>query len=196
MKNPICFIILICITFLSFINCSKTTNYERGILTETGFESKYLNIRFTLPEGFLMATEEDMRTIMGIGSEVTGIDSNIANLTTVYEMMVSAPIGIPNVSLMAEKLLLSNMTVEQYFDSLKKILSNVETLNYEFDNQITSIEIAGQTYKQLSTSLPNFNIFQNYIFRKKGNRMIGFITIHSLDTKQDLEFLMSRFYKF
>jgi hypothetical protein len=195
MKRILNMVIVVCFAFLPLINCSKASDYERGLLTETSFESKYLDIRFNLPEGFVMATEEDMLQMMGIGTDIAGVNKKIVKLTTVYEMMASAAIGYPNVIVMVEKLLLSNITTEQYFDALKTGLLKVNTMNYEVDDQITSVEIAGYNYKQLSASLPSSNIFQNYIFRKQGSRMIGFINTYSLDTKQELETLMNGFSK-
>jgi hypothetical protein len=195
MKKILNMVIVVCISFLPLINCSKTSDYERGILTETSFESKYLDIRFILPEEFVMATEEDMLQMMGIGADITGVNKEIVKLTTVYEMMASSVIGYPNVIIMVEKPLLSNITTEQYFDALKNGLLKVTTLDYKVDDQITSVDLAGYNYKQLSASLPSSNIIQNYIFRKQGNRMIGFITTYSSDTKQELEILMNGFSK-
>ncbi|MCL2411607.1 MAG: hypothetical protein FWC97_08195 [Treponema sp.] len=193
MKKILYMGIVVCIAFLTLVNCGRASGYERGILTETGFESKYLDIRFTLPEGFIMATEEDMRLMMGIGADITGANTNFVNMTTVYEMMASAPVGLPNVILMVERLILSNITTEQYFDILKNNLSDIDTIDYEFGDQITSVEIAGQIYKQLSASIPGWDVFQNYTFRRQGNRMVGFITTYSLDTKEELEILMNGF---
>jgi hypothetical protein len=188
-------IMAVCIAFLLLTNCSKSSDYERGILTETSFESKYLDIKFTLPEGFVMATEEDMLQMMGIGADITKVNKKIIELTTVYEMMASAAVGYPNVSVMVEKPLLSNITIEQYFDVLKKNLLKVKNMDFVIDDQITSVEIAGYNYKQVSASLSGSSVLQNYIFRKQGGRMIGFIITYTSDTEQELDILMSGFSK-
>jgi hypothetical protein len=195
MKRILNTVMAVCVVFLSLISCGKTSDYERGILTETSFESKYLDIRYTLPEGFVMATEEDLLQLMGIGTSITGVNKKIIELTTVYEMMASAAIGYPNVSIIVEKPLLSNLTIEQYFNILKTNLLKIKTMDYEFDDQVTSVELAGYDYKQLSARLPSSNVFQNYLYRKQGGRMIGIITTYSLDTKQELEILMNGFSK-
>ena len=195
MKRIINMVMVACIAFLSLSNCSKTSDYERGILTETSFESKYLDIRFTLPEGFVMATEEDMLRMMGIGADITKANKKIVELTTVYEMMASAATGYPNVIVMVEKAPFFNITIEQFLDAFKQNLLDVKTMDYVIDDQITSVEVAGYDYKQLTVSLPSLNLFQNYIVRKKDNRMIAFITTYSLETKQELEILMNGFSK-
>jgi hypothetical protein len=195
MKRILNMVMAVCFVFLSLISCDKNSDYKRGTLTENSFESKYLDIKFTLPQGFLMATEEDILQMMGIGADITGANKKILELTTVYEMMASAATGAPNVILMIEKPLLSSITIEQYFDAVKKGLLKVDSLDYAIDDQITSVEVAGYSYKQMTAGLPSLNILQNYIFRKQGGRMIGFITTYSLETKQDLDILMGGFSK-
>jgi len=198
MKRIIFTSILVCIAFLILISCGKGSAYERGIITETGFESKYLNLKFDLPQGFVMASDEEMLEIMKIGNEAletSKLEVNFANLTTVYEMMASAPIGFPNVSLMVEKLIISGITTDKYSAALRKTLAGVSAVNYVIGDDITTVEIAGQSYKQLSASLPDFGIIQNYIFRKSGNRMISFITTYTPDTNQEMKMLMDGFSK-
>jgi len=198
MKKIIFVSIMICTALLTLVNCGKTSAYERGILTETSFESKFLDIKFDLPQGFVMATEEDMLQIMNIGLET--MDKNkmvvdFAKLTTVYEMMASSPMGFPNVSVMVERLILSSLSTDQYLEALKANLLNVSAIDYEISDKFIEVEIAGQTYKQLSAVLSGLNVFQNYIFRKQGNRMAGFITTYTLDTGEEMDLLMSGFSK-
>ena len=198
MKRIIFTATLTFIVLFSFVNCDKISSYERGIITETSYESKYLNLRFDLPQGFEMASEEKMLEIMNIGSEI--VDNNklavkIAKLTTIYEMMVSAPIGYPNLSIMVEKPILSSITIEQYLNFLKTNLLKLEKFKYEIREQITSAKIAGQSYKKLTTFLSDFNIIQDYIVRKQGNRIICFIITYTSDSEKEMELLIDGFTK-
>ena len=175
--------------------------YEKGVLTETDFESRYLDLRFSIPEGFIMATQDDINDLMDLGADVAGFDEKLvdfASLVNVYEMMASASSGSPNVIVMTEKIPLSNMTVEQYLDALKTQLSKVNEMNYEYDDDITSIEIAGQSYKQLTTTTGAYgqNLTQKYNVRKIDKRMLLFITTSTPDTEEELAVLMNRFEKF
>jgi hypothetical protein len=178
---------------------AKSSNeYEKGSFDETSFESKYLNLRFTLPDGFVMATEEDINNMMNLGADVMGLNKKIvdyASLTTVYEMMASAPSGLPNVIVGVEKLQLSNITLDQYFDALKTQLANLPEMNYEFSGDIASLEIAGQSYKQLTATLnmADQSITQRYIARKNDNRMVFFITTGDPDTEKELSTLIAGF---
>jgi len=171
--------------------------YERGILTDTGYESRYLGLRFTAPAGYIMVTDEELMALMGLGAEYLDIDQktlDYALLTTVYEMMVTAPSGSPNVNLLVEKLPFRNITVEQYFDAVKPQL--VE-FGYEvFD--LPSVEIAGQTYQQLGSSLDMFGttLLQRYMTRKIDDRMVSFIASATPDKEEALSALMGAFKKY
>jgi hypothetical protein len=195
MKRILNMVMAVCFVLLPLIGCSKNSDYKRGTLTENSFESKYLDIKFTLPEGFLMATEEDMLRMMGISADITGVNKKIIELTTVYEMMASTFIGYPNVIVMVEKPLLSNITMEQYFEAVKTSLLALDNMDYVIDDEITSVEIAGYDYKQMTANLPISGVYQNYMFRKQGGRMIGFITTYTLNTVQELDILMGGFSK-
>jgi len=188
-------------TSSSSSSSSSSSGYEKGTLSATDFESEYLDLRFTLPDGFVMATEEDMYDMMGIGAELMDISPALvdyANLVTVYEMMASVPTGTTNVILMTEKLPLRNITVEQYFDSVKSQLQNVDTIKYEINDEITSVEIAGSTYSQITASgnISGYTLIQKYMFRKIDNRMVGFIATTTSDEEATLDTLMAGFSPF
>jgi len=172
--------------------------YTKGTLTDTSFESRFLNLRFDLPDGFIMATEEDMAELMNIGAETFGIESeavDYALISTVYEMMATAPLGAPNVILIAEKLVFRNMTEEQYLNALKAQLSEVPGVDYTFPGDTESVVIAGETYSKLVTELSAHGqtMYQDYIFRRLGDRMIGFIVTFTAETREDMKALMSNF---
>lgn len=176
---------------------SQNTDYTKGVMTETGFESEYLNLKFTLPEGFVMATEEEINSMMDIGADAMGLDGtsvDYTKLSTVYEMMAVGSTGVPNVSLAVEKLALSNMTVDQYLDALKSQLSNLSNVNYEF-RDITSVEIAGQEYKKLDmkVELNGGTMLQSYILRKDNDRMVAFVTTNLEGNEEELNALMAAF---
>ena len=204
--------IILCAAFLfacqsvenPFTPGSKT--YEKGVLTETSFESEYLDLRFTAPDGYIMATQEDMDELIDFGGETTYVDGNKLNLdyakaATVYEMMVSAPVGYPNVFVLVEKLLLSNMSVDQYLDSLKDQLLNVDSLDYMISDERVSVKVAGENYTQLSTvihypNMPGLEVIQNYLVRKIDNRVLCFIVTYTANTKDKTDTLLTFFTKY
>ena len=216
MKKNIAIAFVLCVLLTLFAGCgnnssespenetqnneqeSETLSYERGILTETGYESQYLDIKFTVPEGFVMATEEDILGMMQVGVEIMDLDKDTidySSLTTVYEMMVSSASGSPNVALLTEKLM-SNVTVEQYLDIVKSQLADVP-MNYEFGD-VTSVEIAGESYQQIvaSAEIKGTAFLQKYIVRKFDDRMVCFVVTNTSETEKELDTLMKAFTKY
>ena len=177
---------------------SSSNEYEKGTFTETEFSSEYLSLRFSLPEGFVMATEEEINEMMGLGADALGIDSALveyAELTTVYEMTAISVDGSTNVIVFSEKLGLRNITVEQYFTALKAQLQEMPNAEYIIDDEIITVEIAGKAYEQMtaSTSAYGVDMVQQYMMRKIDNRMVGVVTTCTPDTEDILNTLMEGF---
>jgi len=208
MKKIIDVIICLCASLIILEGCNQISNvkpyietaYEKGKMTAEGFESKYMDLRFTVPENYIMATDEDINSMMNIGADFIGLDEKVvdyAKLTTVYEMAVSASIGSPNIIVMTEKLMLSNMTLEQYFENLKRQLSNLE-VDIEIIGDKESIEIAGENYQKMDSivSMYGQSMKQSYILRKIDNRVVGFVTTSTFETEEELNGLLRNFTKF
>lgn len=178
-------------------NGKKT--YQKGTLTTTDFQSEYLGLKFTAPEGYIMATEEDIDSLIQFSAETIYTDASQATIdyamaNTVYEMMVSAPIGVPNTVVTVEKLSLSNMTEEQYIEELKLEILKAEGVDYSFGT-ISSVKIAGQSYSNLTATFQSGGVegFQDYYIRKIDNRMVGIIITYTEDTRTDMETLLAAF---
>ena len=191
-------VLTVCVLLVFLAGCKGAQDnqieYEKGILSSTGFESEYLNLRFEVPDGFIMATEEEIFGMMSFGADAVGVDRksiDYARITTVYEMMVSAPEGTPNIIVMVEKLPQDNITLEQYFDA---VLTQLSGLNYQF-GEITSIELLGQSYQQLiSTHEMNGRaLSQKYMLRLIDDRVVGFIATSTPDTEDELDTLIQAF---
>ena len=92
------------------------TPYEKGTITETDYQSEWLNLKFTPPETVVMNTEEELESVMRQGQSTLEKSSGMelgedALSGTVYEMMASSFSGFHNVSLVVEDASLENMTV-------------------------------------------------------------------------------------
>ena len=106
---------------------TKETPYEKGTITDTDFQSEWLNLKFTPPETVVMNTEKELQSVMKQGQstleESSGVELGEDALSgTVYEMMASSVSGFPNVSLVVEDAALENMTVDQYFLAAQQML--------------------------------------------------------------------------
>ena len=73
---------------------TSDTPYEKGTITDTDFQSEWLNLKFTPPETVVMNTEEELQSVMKQGQttleESSGVELGDDALSgTVYEMMAS-----------------------------------------------------------------------------------------------------------
>jgi len=158
------------------ITTVDTDKYVKGILTDTGFESAYLNLRFTLPDGYVMGPNDSS-----------------------YEMLASTPSGSPNVSVIAEKLTSSAVTEEQYIETVKSQSKNLNgEISYTFDNETTAVELAGENYIKLSAEAyyGDAELMKDILMRKIDNRMVLITFSYTADTSDEMEALMACFTEF
>lgn len=179
------------------------TTYEKGVLTETGFESEWMNLRFTKPEGIIMVSQEELDTMMEQTAQwMFGEDANekldYAALTTVTEMMAKNPEG-SNVIVQVEKLslLYMFMTEEDYIAAVVENLRNTNAgLEVLTDETVYTVEIGGEEYTGLSTAVNYGNdsyVYQEIIVRKKEGRMISLVVSYNDATVENARNLLESF---
>ncbi len=169
-------------------NDTKVEAYVPGTTTETGYSSDYLALEF-IPKGtMVMSTEDELYEAMGIGAEFVGIDKKTYDWETVgnaYEMMATDIITGSNVIVLAEKLALKNVTMDQYIEALRVQFKNVESMTVTFDS-VNEVTFAGQTYTRIdaTTVVNGMNIKQVMLLRKVEDRMFG-ITVTAMNEGDD-----------
>ena len=154
-------------------DASQDTPYEKGTISDTDFQSAWLNLKFTPPETVVMNTEEELQSVMQQGQstleEASGAElSENALSGTVYEMMASSISGFPNVSVVVEDAALENMTVDQYFLAAQQMLDATQ-MGYTY-SEVTDTQIAGQDFRVMGTSVTinDYEVLQKYCTRKQG----------------------------
>ena len=129
--------------------------YARGVLTETGYESEYLGLRFEMPEGFEM-WDEAILTMRNAGYEydVDPATIDYSKLESVHEMGCWADDG-SNVYLTSELPESTETTAEQHIEMLIR-----ETTGDGYDyfslvvmGEPATIQIAGETYSTRTISI-------------------------------------------
>lgn len=156
----------------------KQKSYVKGNLTESSFESEYLNLKYTLPENFVMSTTEEMLEMSDLGAEISEIDLKkyeYSKALLVYEMMAVDVTGTQNVMVVSEKLASSNITVDKYISGLKSQFKNLKEMDYKINEEVITKEIAGHTYSVLSMSAMGGIVLQEYHVRIEDGRAIAII---------------------
>ncbi len=173
--------------------------YVKGTLTADSMVSNYLNLRFDVPQGYVMATEEEIDQMVVFAGETIYTDADkqkldYAKASTVYEMFVQSPTGLPNISVCVEKTM-ANLTASMYLDALKSQLLSIDSMEYTVGDGVASASLAGQDYKVMTASVTynDVEMIQEYYVRKQDDRIVGIIVTYSQDTAADKDALLSAF---
>lgn len=162
--------------------------YEKGQYTDTGYESEFLGFRYTTPDGYTLASEEELVSMMGItldamGDDVTEAQKKYAELATVFEMMVSDPTGGCNMNMTIDKQV---MSVDKYVATLREQVKSISSMDIEINDAEEDVTIAGTTYRKLTASASMYGITMNqeYYVAKVGDRMVS-MAVTYLDGMED-----------
>jgi len=160
-----------------------TDSYVKGIITENGFESEWMGLKFTKPATVIMATQEEMDAVMlqvlqllyGENAEAM---FDYATMASVNEMQATWLAGSPVVQIMVEKLPMAGWTETSYLSAVAANLnatSQTSGLIYTIDENLYSLELAGQEFIGMETSVDigaGNIIYQDYLVKEKDSRMI------------------------
>ena len=149
----------------SYNNHAEEENkaYEKGILTESTYESEFIGVRYRKHEGWTLKSEDELNATLGH-------DAN-----TVWEMQAIAYDG-SNVIIGIEKLPTRNISMDDYIFALEKNTNNNSQVQVsDFKKEGTHI-IAGEEYQALSfkTAVNGATIDQWFYCRKIDSHMIVF----------------------
>ena len=165
------------------------TPYEKGTITETDYQSEWLNLKYT---------EEELESVMRQGQstleESSGMELGEDALSgTVYEMMASSVSGFPNVSLVVEDASLENMTVDQYFLAAQQMLDATQ-MGYTY-SEVTDAQIGGQDFRVMETSVTinDYEVLQKYCTRKQGGKFVSIILSYTADTQTEADEVLAAF---
>lgn len=206
MNKRIGVIALAVLTLLSVTACGGGAKYSKGTLTDTGFESEWMGIRFSAPEGYVVATQEELDNFISMGQDYVeaAYEENgkkvidYTELTTVYELMTYLPdannlgAGDPNLSLAAEK---TTLSTDKYMEALQ---SQMETLFSGVPitwGDTVSAKVGGLDCDRYTATMDYgvAKMNQSYYITKKDNRVIYFIVSYTPEHEGDVDTLMNAF---
>ena len=191
MKKIILLVILSCI--LSSCNAVRdavenvvTGDYVMGIVSGNSWSSEWLGLRFTAPSNFVMATQEELVEISQIGMEMSNLDAatiNWAEVAVAFEMMAMTGDAMTSVSVLTERVLLRNLTIEQYLDASIQGFVEATGWQLDFNDDLGTMDFIGMEWHTATAtvSIPGTGLewTYRYIVRRFDNRM-AFIQIYSL----------------
>lgn len=137
------------------------------------YKNSFLGIAYNKPEDWTRYSDEQIKEVMNLGSELidaSSLSKKLAELTSVTYMMSSGTDG-SNVILMSERNLTS-MSGKSYAERLKTQLENFEGLSYELSNVKTET-IDGKELITLEASVQN--IKQKYYVYEVDKHIVSLI---------------------
>ncbi|QSX05728.1 hypothetical protein JYG23_13840 [Sedimentibacter sp. zth1] len=178
-------------------NASKA-EFETGNFDGMVFTNEWANMKFTFPEGSVIATQEEIDAVMKQGNaSIYGNDEKAqetvkkaVDLKIVYDFMVANPSQFPSYQLMYENLALtiggSKYTEKQYLEeSMKPVLAN-ENLGYKIVDEGTK-KLAGKDFYYYDLSAYNGAAFQTMYCHKLDDRMIIFTVTYAPGQEQTVQ---------
>ena len=157
--------------------CGGGAAYTPGTFTETGYETEFLGFRFTTPDGFVLATSEELTQLMGMtmdamseSGDINEVQKKYAELTSIYELMVTDATGVANANIILEK---TNVPLNSYVEILKGQFEEMAAMNITMTGE-EEVDFAGATYTKLSADVEasGIKMYQDYYLRKVNGYMM------------------------
>ena len=179
-------LLLTCVLVIA-TGCGKSENeISLGSWDGNTYKNEFLNVTYNKPEDWTRYTDEQIKDVMNLGSELTDastLSKKLAELTSVTYMMSSGVDG-SNVILMSEKNL-TNISGETYAGKLKTQLENLDNLSYQLSD-VKKETIDGKEFVTLEASVQN--IKQKYYIYKLDKHIVSLIvTVVSDDVNSVIE---------
>ena len=175
--------------------------YVRGEWVDQVYTNDYLGFSFTLPEGWVSASDEELYSMLDTATEEAlsedmkeQYDKAVENATSFYDFAVfnlltgeSIMLTIEDLSKTVGAILL---TEDLYLDALETNLSNVEGIDYEIMGREDSRLKFGQ-FRVLNMNIQDV-MTQKYYVLKDGKYMISFVFAYLNDKHEGVDSILSQ----
>lgn len=165
---------------------SDAGTLERGLWEDGVYTSDFAGIRFTLPEGWLSASDEEIASLMGLGTElmVEGgqpITQELVELRTLTDMMASNPAIGTNVIITFENMGLvpggSQIDATGYLEIVSQQVDGMTAGGITYSMGDITTEMLGQKeYAAMSAEMlveaANSTMRQYYYAERVGNYIV------------------------
>lgn len=177
MKRKIALVLSLALMLCSLAACSgkkdeEKVEFTRGTMSGNTYTSTFAGFKFSAPDDWTLATEEELNSMMDIAldnTDANALAKKYLELSTVYDMIAMASDG-SNVMIMYENLALSpggtSYTEADYAEAVKGQLDS----SYACGDVYTT-ELAGKTFTVMPASIYDGQAYQEYFLLRVGNYM-------------------------
>jgi len=173
--------------------------FTRGTWNGNVFTSDQVGVTFTMPDGWVAATDEEMAEVMGLGAdmmsgEISPAMLEAAGVRVVQDMMVSNPETGAMVQIMAERLVFPNtrISVPAYIENASEMLV---TMGMEVDFDFPNASLGNYTwhvYESAMEIMPGINIYGRYFVDVRDGFAITVQIVYS-DFSESVEEILALF---
>ncbi len=175
--------------------------YVRGEWVDQVYTNDYLGFSFTLPEGWVSASDEELYSMLDTATEEAmsedmkeQYDKAVENATSFYDFAIFSPTTGESIILTIEDLSKTVgailLTEDLYLDALETNLSNVEGIDYEIMGREDSRLKFGQ-FRVLNMNIQDV-MTQKYYLIKDGKYMISFVFAYLNDKHEGVDSILSQ----
>lgn len=196
MKRIFAFIVVL-VMAVSMAGCSDAAkevlnkDLSRGVVDGNTYTSEYIGFSFVKPDSWVYSTDEEINELMGASSDIlnqSDYEAAVADLATVFDMMVVDYNTGNNINIVYENLTLSGsteMTEDEYLEVSKTNLESVEDFTYTFGD-VETVTLGGVEFRKLECDVNYMNLVdmkQVLYMHKIGNYMalINFTIVDGTD---------------
>lgn len=181
------------------LSAKNDKNISFGTWNDNTYTNDFLEVSYTLPDGWTKQTDEEILKTMELGSELMNdkgeLTKKLADLTSVTYLIATDPLTGNNAILMSEKPLIGNVSLDKYVESLKNNLKELESIDYEIGKETKEV-INDLKYStlELTAKYNDVVINQKYFVRKNGKYFISTIITSTTGT-DNISNIISNFKK-
>lgn len=146
---------------------SGSGSFSTGQWDGNTFITDWLDMKITFPDDVTIATEEEIKSLMGDTSDGTLKESEAKYIefTTAYDFLVTLSDNATNFQLMHENVSLATMgkgiSAEEYLDIAKEQFESIEDYNAEF-SEVETVTLGGSEFLKLSVTIMGGVMMQDY----------------------------------
>lgn len=160
---------------------SSSTVLSRGAWADNVYTNETANLKLTLPEGWVAATDEEIAAIMGISVDMLSeagvpVSEEMLDLQAITDLLIQNPETGSNLIVMFEKPVVvgGSLTAEGYLEALAGQLESAGVADYTFGDPYTET-VCGDEYAVLRAEAADMGLVQYYYSRTLGDHMVNLI---------------------
>lgn len=172
-----------------------SAEYLLGSTSGDKYENEFLGLGFTLPESFSYKSEQEMRKLNSMTSDIIGeeYEKLVREAELLYAMYAGNPDSSENVNILLQNVdadALKNISVTEYFEKvLPSVKTSLEGLGAtDIQHEVGKINIDGTDYDclEITSKYGEVDLYQTQIVCIKDN-YIGTITVTARDEESTKE---------